>query len=414
MARRTAFIFDIDGVLVEPKGYSAAVRATQAYFTHAMGLRDGVLVNDATYALFEACRVTSEWDMVPIALTILLEEIFERHPELSRSEDLEACIQAIQQLPPDSLPEEIDYRTPIQALGPSLRPGNYPASQVLKREQGGLANPKTSAEPGPTLFPLLARSPILEKLLAHTRDVAHSPTTRLFQQFSLGSQAFTQTYHLKPDIETPGFLLKYDRPLISQDLSNTLIQHYQSGNLALCAYTMRPSLPAREAEIDHTGYSPEAEMALNLVNLTGIPLIGYGRIQNLAEQTGRPAEEMLKPSPIQAIAAILAALTGQEWAALQTALRIYQGELLGSESPIFDEKLSIHIFEDSAGGIEAMLSAGTILTHSGMNINIHPCGISKNPEKEASLRQLQVPIFPTTESAVKAALVSESFEAFHP
>jgi hypothetical protein len=414
MVPRTAFIFDIDGVLVEPRGYSAAVRATQAYFTHAMGLRDSVLVNDDTYALFEACRVTSEWDMVPIALAILLEEIFERRPELSQSESLEACIQEIQQLPPDSLPGGIDYRTPIQALKTYLKPGNYPASQVLLSEQARLTDPKATNERGSALFPALVKSPIIENLLAHTRDIAHSPTTRLFQQFSLGSQAFSQTYQLTPDIETRGFLLEYDRPLISHDLSNTLIRYYQSGTLALCAYTMRPSLPAREAEVDQMGYSPEAEMALNLVDLTGIPLIGYGRIQSLAEQTGRPAEEMLKPSPVQAIAAILAALTGQEWAALQTALRIYQGKLLDSDLPVLDEKANVHIFEDSAGGIEAMQSAGKILTDFGMSVKIHAHGISNNPEKEGSLRQLQVPIFSTTELAVKTALLSESLEASHP
>jgi hypothetical protein len=406
MARRIAFIFDIDGVLVEPRGYSAAVRATQAYFTRRMRLGDGVLVDGDTYALFEACRVTSEWDMVPIALAILLEEIFERHPELSQVADLEACIQAIGQLPPDSLPENIDYRSPVQALGRFIKPGNYPASQVLISEKGRLKHPRASTDQPSPLFPMLVKSPIIEILLAHTRDVVRSPTTRLFQQFSLGSRAFSQTYKLKPEVETPGFLLEYDRPLISRPLSDTLIRHYQAGKLALCVYTMRPSLPPREAEVDLQGYSPEAEMALDLVHLPGIPLIGYGRIQNLAEQTGHPAEEMLKPSPVQAIAAILAALTGKEMTALQAALRIYQGEPLDSDVPE-DEELSVHVFEDSAGGIEAMLLAGKILDHYGIRVQIHPYGIGDNPEKEASLRQLQIPIFTITELAVNAALVSE-------
>jgi hypothetical protein len=414
MARRIAFIFDIDSVLVEPKGYSAAVSATQAYFTRLMGLGDGVLVNEEIYTLFEACRVTSEWDMVPIALAILLEDIFESHPELSRSDNLAACIQAIQQLPPDSLPERIDYRTPIQALGRYLRPGNYPASQVLKIELEGSIDPKGSSKQRSALFPALVKSPVIEDLLAHTRDVARSPTTRLFQQFSLGSQAFAQTYQLKPDVETSGFLLEYDQPLISQGLSNTLIQHYQSRDLSLCAYTMRPSLPPRQAEVDPNGYSPEAEMALNLVHLDGIPLIGYGRIQYLAERTGRPAEEMLKPSPVQAIAAILAALTGDELAGLQAALRIYLGEPLESDVPDYDGELSVHVFEDSAGGIEAMQTAGEILTHCGMSIKIYPHGISNNPEKEAPLQKLQIPIFPTTELAVNDALVFEFSQADHP
>lgn len=404
MAQRTALIFDIDGVLVEPRGYSAAVRATQAYFTAAMGLADGVLVDADTYALFEANRVTSEWDMVPIALAILLEVIFERHPQLSQIGDLQACIQAIHQLPPADLLESIDYRTPIQSLGRFLKPGNYPASQILISEKARLEDSKASTEQEHPLFPALVKSPILDILLAHTRDVARSPTTRLFQQFSLGSVTFHETYQLKPDIQTPGYLNEYDRPLISQDLSETLIQHYQAGRLALCAYTMRPSLPPREVEVASKGYSPEAEMALALVRLAGIPLIGYGRIQNLAERSGRPAEQMLKPSPVQAIAAILAALTGKELAALQTALRFYQAEPLDTDVPVSEEQLSVHVFEDSAGGIEAMRSAVKILEYYGMNIELNPYGIGGNPEKEASLRQLQIPIFPTTELAVYAAL----------
>ncbi len=103
MVSRRAFIFDIDGVLVEPKGYRAAVRATQAYFTHAMQLDDGVLVDDDIYALFEACRVSSEWDMVPLALAILIEKILEAHPELNQVNDLETCIQAIRNIPSDRL-----------------------------------------------------------------------------------------------------------------------------------------------------------------------------------------------------------------------------------------------------------------------------------------------------------------------
>ena len=404
MARRVAFIFDIDGVLVEPRGYIEAVRATQAYFTRAMRLGDGVLVDGDTYALFEACRVTSEWDMVPLALVILLEEIFERRPELGQIAGLDACIQAIQQLPPASLPDKIDYRSSIQALGRSIKPGIYPARQILMSEKRKLQDPKASSDQAPPLFPALARSPVMEILLAQTRDVGRSPTTRLFQQFSLGSQAFMQTYHLKPDVETAGYLLEYDRPLISQGLSNALIRLNQAGKLALCAYTLRPSLPPHEAQVEPTGYSPEAEMALDLVNLPAIPLIGYGRIQNLAEQTGRPAEEMTKPSPVQAIAAILAALTGRELSSLQAALRIYQGGPLASDVPVSEDEISVHIFEDSAGGIEAMQSAGKILEQYGMRVQIHPYGIGGNPEKEASLRRLQVPIFPATEPAVEAAL----------
>ncbi len=404
MVARRAFVFDIDGVLVEPKGYRAAVRATQAYFTHAMQLDDGVLVDDDIYALFEACRVTSEWDMVPLALAILLEKILEAHPELSPLDDLETCMQAIRHISPDRLPKEIDYRTPILAFSAYLNPQNYPANQILELAQPIYPKAEQASEHGFPMFKALARTPILEILLAHTRDIYRSPTTRLFQQFSLGSQAFERTYGLLPDVETPSFLFEYDQSLISQNTGQTLAQLYQSGDLALCAYTMRPSLPPNEAQVENKGYSPEAEMALKLVNLTGIPLIGYGRIHYLAQQVGWPTEKMLKPSPIQAIAAVLAAITREELTALHSALKVYQGITGALDSLTLGDEIIVSIFEDSAGGIEAMQFATDLLTRAGMKIQVHPYGISKHPEKGAALQRLQVPIFQSTEEAVKVAL----------
>jgi hypothetical protein len=411
MTSRKIFIFDIDSVLVEPRGYRAAVQAAQAYFTRAMGLQDSVLVDDEVYNLFEACRVTSEWDMVPIALAILLEDIFGTHPGLMQVSDLVDCIQAIKQIPPHGLPKRIDYRTPIQALSVLLKPGDYPAHQILALSRVNSSGKANVSSQNSLFFSHLAKTPLMEILLGHTREINRSPTTRLFQQFSLGSQAFTHTYDLPAEVETPGFLLKYDLPLISKRTGEHLARLYHSAELALCAYTMRPSMPPREAQGNDKGYSPEAEMALKLVDLLGIPLIGYGRIHYFSQQTGWPPEQLLKPSPVQAIAAILAALTGNELAALYSALKIFEGKPAGLPAQALDEELSVHVFEDSAGGILAMQSAGDLLARSGIAIQVHPYGISVHPEKEAALQKMQIPIFPTTEAAVNAALLAESLQA---
>jgi hypothetical protein len=410
MAARKAFIFDIDGVLVDPKGYRKAVQATQAYFTHAMGLSDRLLVDDGIYGFFEACRVTSEWDMVPLALAILLEEILAKHPELNRHKNLEDCIRAIRRIPPDHLPNKIDYVTPIQAFSTHLTPGNYPAYQVLKLAQphtSGLEGPRSSEFP---IFPALAQTPLLEILLGHTRDIEQSPTTRLFQQFSLGSKAFKQTYELSPDVQTSSYLLENDQPLLPKPLSQTLFRHYLAEELALCAYTMRPSLPPIEVQTDNKqGYSPEAEMGLKLVSLTDIPLIGYGRIHYLAQHAGLPTENMLKPSPLQAIAAILAAISRNELYALQTALKVQQGKKGALDSLFLADEINVHVFEDSTGGIVAMQLAAEILAQFGLIVKVQPYGISNHPEKEAALRGLDIPIFRSTEQAVNAAMSAEAF-----
>lgn len=410
MESHRVFIFDIDGVLVDPKGYRKAVQTTQAYFIHAMGLGDGLLVDDGIYGLFEACRVTSEWDMVPLVLAILLEEILEKHPELSRYKNLDDCIQAIRHIPPGRLPSKIDYVTPIQLFSAHLNPGNYPAVQVLKLAQRNIPGLEGPIVSDYRIFPALAQTPLLDILLGHTRDIERSPTTRLFQQFSLGSQAFEQTYELSPDVQTSSYLLEYDQPLLTKHLSQTLFQHYLNGRLSICAYTMRPSLPPVEIQTSNKkGYSPEAEMGLKLVSLTDIPLIGYGRIHYLAQQAGLPTEKMLKPSPLQAIAAILAAISRKEWYALETALKVQQGKEGAFDSLSLADEIIIHVFEDSAGGIVAMQSAAEVFAQFGLKVEVHPYGISNHPEKKAALQGLDIPIFHSTEEAVNAAMSTEAF-----
>jgi hypothetical protein len=146
-------------------------------------------------------------------------------------------------------------------------------------------------------------------------------------------------------------------------------------------------------------------MAFQLVNLTGIPLIGYGRIYYLAQQVGWTAEKMLKPSPLQAIAAILAAVTGEELTSLHTAIKVYQGITGALDSlTLGGDEIIVSIFEDSVGGIDAMRLAGDFLARVGMKVQVHPYGISDHPEKEAALQRLQIPIFHSTEEAVKLAL----------
>lgn len=62
------FLFDIDGVLVEPAGYRAAVHATLRHFLAPAGIPACLLPDDEILQDFEASGLTSEWDMVPVRL----------------------------------------------------------------------------------------------------------------------------------------------------------------------------------------------------------------------------------------------------------------------------------------------------------------------------------------------------------
>ena len=141
---------------------------------------------------------------------------------------------------------------------------------------------------------------------------------RLFQHYSLGSRVFCQTYDLPAEVETESFLHTHDRSNINDEIRAKLRQP----NIYLAGLTARPSAPPREVDDSHFGYAPEAEIALELVGLADIPLIAFGKLEYLAAQRGLDPGALIKPSPVHALAATAAALTGDEWAWLTVRWRL--------------------------------------------------------------------------------------------
>ena len=73
----TVILLDIDGVLVHPGGYRAALHATLNHFVNLMGLPHFEFPEEKL-AGFEKRGITSEWDMVPLLLGVLWEDILSR------------------------------------------------------------------------------------------------------------------------------------------------------------------------------------------------------------------------------------------------------------------------------------------------------------------------------------------------
>lgn len=392
---KTVFLFDIDGVLVEPSGYRAAVQATLRYFTRRMGLPDEIVPDEDSMSLFEAQRITSEWDMVPISLAILLGQLLASTPGIELPASLDECCHYLSKF--DLNLGSVDYRTPILQIGARLRVGESPSDRLL-----GLLH---EDQQGKGLFPHLKGHPILNELLANTRQPSRSQTTRIFQHFSLGSEIFNRTYRLPAEFDTPSLLQAYDRPLLPKHLHSELVARNQRDGLAIAAYTMRPSLPPREVSAALLGYAPEAEMALELAGMERFPLIGYGRIRYLAEKTGAPAEGYMKPSPVQAMAAIFAAISGDEAASLELAAQIHSwGRVDGLARRIANSSLEVHVFEDSPGGIEAVRRAAQELAQNGINVRTHAWGVANQTDKLAALQAIQAEVFASTKEAVEQAL----------
>ena len=362
----TVLLLDIDGVLVSPGGYRAALHATLNYFVNLMGLARFEFPEEKL-AGFERRGITSEWDMVPLLLAVLWNDI------LSHT--------AIANLPADVSPAAIEIGYHLNGYQPSdliipefkLVAGQYPADTALHNG----------------FFPFIPE-PLRTNLLHRSRDVRFSQTMRVFQHFTLGSETFIRTYNLPAEVETESLLHKYDKSNINDAIREKLCQP----GIYLTAFTARPSAPPREVEAPPLGYAPEAEIALDLVGLSGIPLISFGKLQYLGEQRGYDPEVLLKPSPVQALAGIAAALTGYEWATLQAACDWYEtGQLKGvlTELP---RSLEVTIVEDTLGGVRSVQAAGEILQKAGLNVTVHAYGLtSGSAVKSVAFEQVGVPYF---------------------
>lgn len=378
MTRTRILLFDLDGVLVNPLGYRAALRASVNHFRAQWGWQPDTLPEEEI-ALFEAHGITSEWDMLPLILASQLEQTALEGARLPMS------------LPtgadggPPAPRKRAALRARLGTLQTNLHPGEHPSQAALRLN----------------LFPHLPR-PLQNALLANTRHIQNSQTTRVFQHFVLGDSGYAQTYGKAAEFPSPSLLREKDQPLLSTEWRAPLIAEHAAQRLYYAAITARPSLPPRGI-VPPLGFPPEAELALACIGLPQMPLIGYGRLQYLAQQVGGEAEQFLKPSPVQALAAILAALGEPENRALFDALTIEREKRLNHRLAAFGD-YEIVVFEDSPGGIRAGLQATARLRDLGVAAHFTGYGITTNPDKLRVLENLGARVFPSINEALRDAL----------
>ncbi|MDX9866067.1 MAG: hypothetical protein RBT34_14790 [Anaerolineaceae bacterium] len=396
----TICLFDIDGVLVQPAGYRAAVKATMDYFLDQLGFQQE-MYGEEIAVLFESLGVTSEWDMMPISLAIVLDAAFAAQPPAEALSSLEAVLAWGQEGRTDV---QVDMRKAIKALAPRFMNAEIPAEALLRSlevdRKGALSH--LSLE-------------LLEEMLGNTRSVEKSVITRISQNIILGNEDFEAVYGLAPLFFGESYLKTRDRLMLEPGLYQQIRAAKQAGGFYYAAYTARPSFPPKEIKTNLLGYSPEAEQALALLDAEPIPLIGYGRLNYLAEQMNSKPDAILKPAPLQALAALAAAVTGTEYPSLLWALETYSRSSAGKVQPLDVEgaqdvanqlprKFSLHVFEDSSVGITAGHKAAAILNQDGYEVEFHAWGVATEEDKKAALAQVGAQIFPTVNEAVRAAL----------
>lgn len=389
------FLIDLDSVLIVPHGYRRAIQSTLAYFTQKMGLGDLYPGEDAI-ARYEAINMTCEWDITPITLAAVFDGLLKENPQVTLPPDLlEACekIRSLK-LPPPKL--ELERITSV--LAAHFKPGMEFSTLALELSQPGVEHPT---------YPRLVGSPLLAEILADTRALDGALSTRVFQHFTLGSERFKNLCGITPYFESNSYLHDYDEVLLTPAAQKALLAAWQQGLIGVAVYTARPSLPEKGGVMSFN-FSPEAEVALEALGLSPLPLIGAGKMGWLATRLGKRIDELTKPSPVQALAAITAAVTRQTEPALWAAAGLhFKGEKTAS---LGMPPLRIHVFEDAGGNIRAVRKAAEMLANAGVKNEVIAWGIAENPAKQSALKEAGASLTPDINQALRGAFAMESID----
>jgi hypothetical protein len=385
-------LFDVDGVLIEDGGYYAALLKTLDYFNRLLGAAP-IVFGPPDRDQFQSRGYVNEWDLCPLCAGILLLETLARQPD-----------QSLVPAPLEDFMRQL-HGAPVPQLAEVARP----YLEQIDRAQG-----KPVERARDVLLNALAQIPLradtrtatenlLREMFSQTHDVDRAPVTQIFQEFVIGSQLYAESYHLPPRFNEPSVLITEDRTLITSAAKQKLAGWAQADRAQVCVYTARPSLPPAD-DPDHTphvGYSPEAELGMQLLDMS-YPLIATGRVQWLAAKVNVPFESVTKPAPIQALAAIGAAITREEANSLLAAHALMsRGELIGPLLRLKDQTAHVWIVEDGILGMQATHGAIDLLRHGGLDMRAHAIGIAAGGPKAAALAPLSELVLPDVNAALE-------------
>lgn len=365
---KTVYLFDVDGVLVHPRGYKEALRDTINYFVTQMSFAP-LDITDDLIAEFEALGVTNEWDSAPFGVATILMTVLALYPELSRPTVIETIASiAARQIILDPPPIE---QVMAQAIlhGSISRPSHAFRDYFLSKTNGNGHH-------------------LCNELLDDVYDM-RTPTTAIFQAHTIGHERFRQTYGYEPQLERESYLLTHDTGLLYTETRQRLLDWGLKPGNGMSIFTARPSLPPPDSAADPLGFPPEGDLAAELVQLAHIPMMGSGRLHWLGQQRGKPnGADYIKPSPVHALAAIGAAVCGRETKSLLAAISLYEdGRLIEPLDQLVNETLTVVVFEDSRGGIEANRHAVQMLKQVGVDATLIAVGVSPESSKRRSLEE---------------------------
>ncbi|MBN1440523.1 MAG: hypothetical protein JW929_14025 [Anaerolineales bacterium] len=391
------WLFDLDGVLIRPGGYREALRRTVMHFSALAGYPQRRLEESAIEA-FEAHGITCEWDIAGICLMAEVYAVWKANPALRLPPDLDACLSLLRGAGL-SRPEP-DFAGWARQTG--ALSGDTPAASAVKlfKQKAG------DAEPDPARAGEFES--VLTAVLGRPREFPHSPVMRYFQQFTLGSRAYAEHYRVPPEIETPSLLAELDRPGLSDDARDRILDGQSQKRICSAIITARPCRPPDPGAAPGDS-PPEAEIAQRIIGLEKLPLVGAGQMQWLARRRGQIIDAYLKPSPVHSLAALAAAMGAGGPDSLDAARAfVEEGKILPPFDRFSEKRSDIAVFEDSPTGVIGTASAVDLLKRKAIDVRISLYGVAAGGEKRAALESLGAIVFRTTDEALAEAWKSLS------
>lgn len=422
------FLFDVDGVIVNPIAYRLGITKTLEELCHQISLQNTseILPTEAEISALEARGVHDVWDITNIIFAVILTEIaLHTGSTASYSQNL---------LNPKD--DTISQLGALKALSPKVtRPNYYELANLVTSEI--LSTPVNCEQiseisthpPDIALKALSARldtltrldataygaswKELLSRFLVGTRSAYESYGTRLFQNIILGDDSFQSTYGLKPDRfpdgaaagpgrssvtgnsigGSSGLLRTADKTLIAYETVRTLnmLAATNSGDSknVIGVYTARPSLPPKAVAADSLGYSPEAEIALENAGMQNFPLIGMGMMEWLGKKYNARTEDLTKPNTTQAFAALINTVNGgNDILALEDAFAVDKfNKTIDSTDlkELFNKRVTVCVFEDTISGILPLKKVVEVLNVAGYDVNLVASGIATDSQKRSAL-----------------------------
>lgn len=355
-------LFDMDGVLLKPRGYHRALKETVRLAGISTGYGE-VRLTDEQIARFEALGISSEWHSSALCMAVMVLEAYKgRIGGNGRSGQVRLNL--------DGLFEELAAR-PLH--------GSVIGHGVAAVE-GLAAKSNVPADPA-------------RNLMVHSESIQHSATLNWFQELILGSTRFARIYRRKGQLQTESYLELYDERLLSEPLSENLVAWISTPGRGAAIMTNRPSNGTPGFEI-----GPDAGIGAGLVGLEDLPVMGLGEISWLAAHTGQEVREVAKPAREHALAAILA---GSGWPLEQSLQFVGMGPATWNVSALQHlQDSKITVFEDTPGGIISLQSAGDTLNDLGLRVEVRKIGIADNGTKRSALAALGAVVYPDMDQAL--------------